>query len=439
MKKILKWRYYCEFCKKSGMSSFHMQNHETSCTANPDRVCGLCRIKGSSQKNLSALVPLLSFDNDKVTGMAELREATSCPACILAAIRMATKHLSKEVLWELDFGFDFEGERKAFWRKVHGCEASENPIECVRSLHGIILVQPPVSSFSYRYVTVGLGVTGVAMLQDLNATKTFPIQLRRFFSGETPIGVLEWIGARSQRGESIVFIVGGIEEILADPTALDFVKLARKNLYLAIAIIALPDNVDTQKQTDLIKGVQALRDCFDTIIVLPLDITKMDCSAVPVAASRSRAYVTTSMIISMLHEILVCPGYIGVEGHDLKRVIPLPGWSAFGCGEFKTCCEIPQAIDSALSDISLTKDDLATATGVIFHIAGSSEVISKKIIDEVSKVMLSYTRKDSTCISGICLDDSLGPVVKVSLLATGIPEVIQTQRILGITSVKPGS
>ena len=37
MKAIKKWRYYCDHCKKSGASSFHMAAHERSCTLNPLR------------------------------------------------------------------------------------------------------------------------------------------------------------------------------------------------------------------------------------------------------------------------------------------------------------------------------------------------------------------------------------------------------------------
>lgn len=37
-------RYYCDHCKKSGCSSYHMKRHESSCTANPNRTCMFCKL-----------------------------------------------------------------------------------------------------------------------------------------------------------------------------------------------------------------------------------------------------------------------------------------------------------------------------------------------------------------------------------------------------------
>ncbi len=34
--------YYCEHCKKHGLRAANIQEHEIHCTANPNRVCGLC-------------------------------------------------------------------------------------------------------------------------------------------------------------------------------------------------------------------------------------------------------------------------------------------------------------------------------------------------------------------------------------------------------------
>ena len=46
MKIITKKVYYCDFCKKHGLSSGHLQQHEKHCTNNPKRICGVCDRKG---------------------------------------------------------------------------------------------------------------------------------------------------------------------------------------------------------------------------------------------------------------------------------------------------------------------------------------------------------------------------------------------------------
>ncbi len=130
MKKVKRWRYYCDYCKKSGGNGGHMKKHELSCTANPDRKCGFCYQAEVEQPKTQDMIDLVnkfvtsvSWGNsdecsntlkDGVTEkqvLKELRELTNnCPACILTAMRLTTTtglFLTKS--------FDFQKEKKVFW------------------------------------------------------------------------------------------------------------------------------------------------------------------------------------------------------------------------------------------------------------------------------------------------------------------------------------
>ena len=52
-------RYYRDFCKKSGGSAYHMRRHESACTANPNRQCGMCDGGGYDAADLPVLIALL--------------------------------------------------------------------------------------------------------------------------------------------------------------------------------------------------------------------------------------------------------------------------------------------------------------------------------------------------------------------------------------------
>lgn len=83
MKSVLRMRHYCDFCKKSGAKKPAMFKHERGCTANPDRVCGLCAMAGEEQLATPYLVEIWLHD-----GFAALQMATAeCPACMLTAMR----------------------------------------------------------------------------------------------------------------------------------------------------------------------------------------------------------------------------------------------------------------------------------------------------------------------------------------------------------------
>lgn len=86
MKILRKLRYYCDHCKKSGGQKAAMQKHESGCTLNPLRRCGLCAWREANQPSMSILITAAS------TGLSDLYEAASgCPACMLAGIRQCRK------------------------------------------------------------------------------------------------------------------------------------------------------------------------------------------------------------------------------------------------------------------------------------------------------------------------------------------------------------
>lgn len=86
--------YYCDYCKKHGLSRAAMEKHETKCTLNPDRICGWGHSNETADfrslaKELQGRTPLMQNDiawlHDEILG----DEAAACPACMLAALRQS--------------------------------------------------------------------------------------------------------------------------------------------------------------------------------------------------------------------------------------------------------------------------------------------------------------------------------------------------------------
>lgn len=135
MKRKKVWRYYCEFCRKSGCSGGHMKAHERGCTMNPDRHCSMCDHADVTQKTMPELVAILvgATQEDAEERLARLRGATEgCPACMLAAIRQANQ-VARHVLspahvfppriheWPIfdRIVFDFKAEKERFWGDIN--------------------------------------------------------------------------------------------------------------------------------------------------------------------------------------------------------------------------------------------------------------------------------------------------------------------------------
>lgn len=130
MKAIKRWRYYCEYCGKSGGHKYWMEKHEKSCTANPNRTCGFCghadldpdhkkldRIVTKAVKEFTNLLDLwaktrVHIDQDldilnKRTNEELIKAAENCPACVLAALKRNPESHYIE--------FDYQAAKKRFW------------------------------------------------------------------------------------------------------------------------------------------------------------------------------------------------------------------------------------------------------------------------------------------------------------------------------------
>lgn len=119
MRKVKRWRYYCDFCKKSLGHAFYMKRHEKNCTNNPDRSCRMCQFAGLATVPVKDLID--SLGNGGAEGLKNLKEkADGCPACMLAAIRQKEGTETIECLngYEHVY-FVFEEEKKAFFDDIN--------------------------------------------------------------------------------------------------------------------------------------------------------------------------------------------------------------------------------------------------------------------------------------------------------------------------------
>ena len=104
------WRYYCQYCKKSGCSGGIIAKHEGSCTNNPSRKCAACKLAQLEQRPMPDLVAAIRDGIEKCKEVAE-----GCPMCILSAIRQSKlqdKNVNEVPVW---IDWDFQKARQEFF------------------------------------------------------------------------------------------------------------------------------------------------------------------------------------------------------------------------------------------------------------------------------------------------------------------------------------
>ena len=108
MRRVLRWRYYCDFCKRS--SGQTLARHEDRCTMNPNRKCHFCVLLEETQMLTTDL--LAALRSGAVPILPALRAvAHDCPACILAALRQLPLEESTRLDDSVDL-FDYKAEKE---------------------------------------------------------------------------------------------------------------------------------------------------------------------------------------------------------------------------------------------------------------------------------------------------------------------------------------
>ena len=132
MRIVRKNVYYCDFCKKKGLSRYHLKDHEARCTGNIDRYCGVCNskvdyspliVKFKAQMKshttetferddfLSSPITFTTTTIEQKPELAEIFDAVEeCPACVLTILRACglCGH-------EWDMKFEWKTERDKWW------------------------------------------------------------------------------------------------------------------------------------------------------------------------------------------------------------------------------------------------------------------------------------------------------------------------------------
>jgi hypothetical protein len=119
MREATKKVYYCDHCKKHGLSRPAMEKHERVCTMNPDRVCRwtIDATEGHADFSLRDVIvelqrraPLEQEDIDWLRSTVTDTDE-GCPVCMLAALRQSGLDFHHGRRGDLIFDYDVEVQR----------------------------------------------------------------------------------------------------------------------------------------------------------------------------------------------------------------------------------------------------------------------------------------------------------------------------------------
>jgi cell division protein FtsZ len=174
-----------------------------------------------------------------------------------------------------------------------------------------------------------------------------------------------------------------------------------------------------KRLTQAERGLEALKDCVDTIITIPNErlLTIIDRTT-----SMLDAFATADDVLRQaiqgISDLILVPGMINLDFADVKTIMAGMGFAMMGTGVAEGADRAMEAARRAISSPLLEGASVNGARGVIINVTGGSD-LSLVEVSEASSIVQEAADEDANIIFGAVVDPVLTGKVKITVIATG--------------------
>ncbi|MFQ5872685.1 MAG: cell division protein FtsZ [Dehalococcoidia bacterium] len=227
---------------------------------------------------------------------------------------------------------------------------------------------------------------------------------------------------KALKNAELVFITAGMGGGTGTGAAPYVAEVAKGMGALAVGVVTTPFSFEGGRRLNqAIAGVARLRSYVDNLIVIHNDrlLHFVDHEAGMDEAFRTADEVVTQGIMSV-SELINVPGEINVDFSDVQTIMAHPGGALMamgvGRGNMGALEAARQAITNPLLNLSIKG-----ARGVLFSIKGGDD-LTLGGVNAAGELINKTVRKDATIFFGMSIDNALGDMVKLTMIATGLKQ-----------------
>ena len=229
-------------------------------------------------------------------------------------------------------------------------------------------------------------------------------------------------------GADMVFVTTGLGGGTGTGAAPVIASLAAELGALTIAVVTKPFKFEGRKrQLRAERGLEALRECVDTIITIPNErlLTIID-RTTPLVDAFATADDVLRQAIQGISDLIMVPGLINLDFADVKSVMSGAGSALMGIGSARGDNRAVEAAERAISS-PLLEQSMDGARGVLLSIAGGSD-LGLFEINDAAQLVTDAAHADANIIFGAVIDDALGDEVRITVIAAGFERFEGEQR-----------
>ncbi|QPC88299.1 cell division protein FtsZ [Mesorhizobium sp. NBSH29] len=227
-------------------------------------------------------------------------------------------------------------------------------------------------------------------------------------------------------GTHMCFVTAGMGGGTGTGAAPIVAAAARKAGILTVAVVTKPFTFEgTRRMRAAEEGVERLRECADTVIVIPnQNLFRIADAKTTFADAFAMADRVLYSGVGCITDLIVKEGLINLDFADVKSVMRDMGRAMMGTGEASGEGRAKKAAEAAIANPLLDEASMMGAKGVLISISGGKDMTLFEV-DEAATRIREEVDDDADIIVGSIFDSALEGKFRVSVVATGLRQ--QTQ------------
>jgi cell division protein FtsZ len=229
-------------------------------------------------------------------------------------------------------------------------------------------------------------------------------------------------------GADMIFVTTGLGGGTGTGAAPVIASLASELGALTVAVVTKPFKFEGRKrQAQAERGLDALRDCVDTIITIP---NERLLAIIDRTTSLNDAFTTADDVLRQaiqgISDLILVPGLINLDFADVKTIMAGMGLAMMGTGIGEGQDRAIEAARRAISSPLLEGASVNGARGVIINVTGGPD-LSLVEVSEASSIVQEAADEDANIIFGAVVDQALKGKVKITVIATGFGPAVDAK------------
>jgi cell division protein FtsZ len=221
------------------------------------------------------------------------------------------------------------------------------------------------------------------------------------------------------KGADMVFVTAGEGGGTGTGGAPVVAEIARELGALTVGVVTRPFSFEGRRRAEQAQlGITDLQDKVDTLIVIPNDrLLQVVEKQTSVMEAFRMADDVLRQGVQGITDLITVPGLVNLDFADVRTIMRDAGSALMGIGEADGPNRAAEAARAAVSS-PLLEASIEGATGILLNISGGPDVGLFEV-NEAAEVVTGAADQNANVIFGAVIDDSLGGIVRVTVIATG--------------------